>query len=201
MTTEDLKKSVKEMKMTDEAKQRIVNNIRLKTNAKEDSIMKNTNRGFKRILLIAAIIVICAFSVGAGVIHHLRGFGDVVKDGAVVDTVFYEDAEMIELEAQVGDELVVTANMLDCQNVPYSELEEIESMYYFICNNEKNDEIIEKGRVTSSSAFENGRVTFVVPIENIPEGEYVLVAEEFVGTKKADRPLPIRGRWVCSFTK
>ena len=201
MTTEDLKKSVKEMKMTDEAKQRIVNNIHLKTNAKEDSIMKNTNRSFKRIPLIAAIIVICAFSVGAGVIYHLRGFGDVVKDGAVVDTVFYEDAEMIELEAQVGDELVVTANMLDCQNVPYSELEEIESMYYFICNNEKNDEIIEKGRVTSSSAFENGRVTFVVPLENIPEGEYVLVVEEFVGTKKADRPLPIRGRWVCSFKK
>ena len=198
---EDLKKSVKEIKMTDETKQKVVNNICLKTDGKEENNMKNTNIRFKRILPIAAIIVICAVSVGAVVIHHLRGFGDVVKDGAVVDTVFYEDAEMIELEVQVGEDLVVTANMLDCQNAPYLYLEEIESMYYYICDSGKNDAIIEKGQVTSSSAFENGKVTFVVPLENIPKGEYMLVAQEFVGTKKADRPLPIRGTWVCSFTK
>ena len=63
------------------------------------------------------------------------------------------------------------------------------------------DAIIEKGRVSSTSDFENGKVSFAVPLENIPEGEYILVAEEFVGTKKADRPLPIRGKWTCSFIK
>ena len=74
-------------------------------------------------------------------------------------------------------------------------------MYYFICNSENPDAIIEKGSVSSTSDFENGKVSFAVPLENIPEGEYILVAEEFVGTKKADRPLPIRGKWTCSFIK
>lgn len=198
---DELKKSVEEIKMTDETKQRIINNIRLKTGDKEENNMKNTNINFKRILPIAAIIVICAFSVGAGVIHHLRGFADVTKNGAVVDTVFYEDPEMIELEAEVCDDLVVTANMLDYQNAPYLYLEQIESMYYYICNIENPDAILEKGRVASTSDFENGKVSFAVPLENILEGEYVLVAEEFVGTKKADQPLPIRGTWTCPFVK
>lgn len=196
-----LKKSVEEIKMTDETKQRIINDIRLKTTDKEENNMKNSNIRFKRTAVIAAVIAICAFSVGAGVIHHLRGFADVTKNGAVVDTVFYEDTEMIELEAEVCDDLVVTANMLDYQNAPYLYLEQIESMYYYICNIENPDAILEKGRVSSTSDFENGKVSFAVPLENIPEGEYILVAEEFVGTKKADRPLPIRGKWTCSFIK
>ena len=196
-----LKKSVEEIRMTDETKTRMVRNIQSEMAEKEEMKMKNTSIRFKRVLPIVAIVVICAISVGAVVVTHLRGFGDVPKDGAVVDTVFYEDTEMIELEAQVDGDLVVTANMLDYQNAPYVYQEEIESMYYIICNIGKTDEAVEKGRVESTSDFENGKVTFVVPLENIPDGEYVLVAEEFVGTKKADRPLPIRGIWECTFVK
>ncbi len=196
---DDLKKSVKEIKMTDEAKKRMTRNIELKTSDREEYIMKRMR--FKKMLPLVAVIAILAFSVSAVVITHFRGFKDVIKDEAIVGTVFYEESEMIELEVQVGDDLVVTANMLDYQNIPYSELDAIESMYYNICESDDFNVAVTKGRVTSSSDFVDGKVTFNVPLEDIPAGEYTLVVREFVGTAKADAPLPISGMWVCTFVK
>ncbi len=201
MKYEDLKKAAKEIKMSEEMKKRIIDNCYLQTTDKEENVMKNTNKGLKRMLQLVAIIAILAVSVGAGVINHIRGFKDVVKNGAVVGSVFNEETEKIELEAQVGDELVVTANILDYQNMPYSVLDAIESMHYSICDGDDLDVAVTKGRVASSSDFVDGKVTFNVPLEDIPEGEYTLVVREFVGTSKADAPLPICGTWVCSFVK
>ncbi len=201
MKYEDLKKAAEQIKMPEDMKNRIIKNCYLQTTDKEEYTMKNTNKKLKRLLPLVAIIAILAVSVGAGVINHIRGFKDVVKDGAVVGSVFDEETEKIELEVLVGDELVVTANILDYQNMPYSELDAIESMHYNICDSDDFDVAVTKGQVTSSSDFVDGKVTFNVPLEDIPEGEYTLVVREFIGTKKADAPLPIRGIWAYSFVK
>lgn len=194
-----LKKSAEEIKMTDEAKKRMIKNIELKTSDKEEFVMKKIR--FKKMMPLVAIIAILAFSVSAVVITHFRGFNDVVKNGAVVDTVFNEETEMIEIEAVAGDNLVVTASILDYQSVPYTELDAIESIYYNIYAGEDTEAVVEKGLALSTSEFADGIVTFEVPLDNIPAGEYRLVIREFVGTKKADKPLPIRGLWECAFTK
>ncbi len=51
------------------------------------------------------------------------------------------------------------------------------------------------------SDFENGKVTFEIPLDDIASEEYELVINEFIGSKKADQPLPIKGEWECVFVK
>ncbi len=197
MVDKDLKNSVEEIKMSDEMKSRIISNCYLKTSDKEEYVMKKTNKGFKKTLPLVAAMVICAISVGAVVTNHLRGYKDVIKGTAVVDTVFEESPEMIEVSADVQDNLFVLANVIDYTTLPYTEIERMESIYYTIADN--SGDIIAKGAAKSTSAFENGKATFEIPLDDVNSGEYTLVILEFIGSKKADRPLSIRGTWECSF--
>ncbi len=199
MIYEDLKKFVEEIKMTDEMKNRIIKNCYLQTSEKEKYFMKNTNKGLKKMLPLVAVMVICVISAGAVVANHFRGFKDVIKDNMVIDTVFEEAADMIEIDVEVEDKLVVYASIVDYTNPPYTEIDEMESMYYYIADNLGN--IISKGEAKSTSKFQKGIVTFEIPSDDIGEGEYTLVAKCFVGTKKADQPLSINGEWECVFVK
>lgn len=199
MIYEDLKKSVEEIKMTDEMKNRIIKNCYLKTSEKEKYVMKKTNKGFKKMLPLVAVMVICVISVGAVVANHFRGYKDVTKGTAVVGTVYEEATEMIEIDVEVKNNLVVSASVVDYTKPPYIEIDVIDINSYKIVDNSNN--IISKGTAKSISDFENGKVTFEIPLDDIASGEYKLIINEFVGSKKADQPLSIKGEWECVFVK
>lgn len=199
MVYKDLKKSVEEIKMPEEMKNRIIKNCYLQISNKEEYTMKKTNRGFKKMLPLVAVMVVCVISVGAVVANHIRGFKDVTKGTAVVGTVYEETTEMIKLDTEVKDNLIVSAEIIEYNKPPYVELDIIDINSYKILDN--LGKAVKEGSAKSISTFENGKVSFEIPLNDIVSGEYKLVINEFVGSKKADQPLPIKGTWECSFTK
>lgn len=199
MIYDDLKKSAEEIKMSDEMKNRIIKNCYLQTSDKEKYVMKRTNKGFKKMLPLVAVMVVCVISVGAVVANHFRGFKDVNKGSAVVGTIYEEATEMIKINAEVNDALVVSAEVLDYTKPPYMEFDVMDINSYKILDN--SGKTIDEGSAKATSDFENGKVSFRIPLRDIASGEYKLVINEFIGSKKADQPLPIKGIWECTFIK
>ena len=199
MVYKELKKSVEEIKMSDDMKKRIISNCYSKISNKEEYTMKKTNRGFKKMLPLVAVMVVCFISVGAVVANHLRGFKDVTKGTAVVGTVFDEATEMVKLDAEVKDNLIVSAEFVEFNKPPYREIDIMDINSYKIADS--SGKTVKEGTAKSISDFEIGKVSFEIPLNDIVSGEYKLVINEFVGSKKADQPLPIKGTWECSFVK
>lgn len=199
---EELKKSVSEIKMSDETKEEIIKNCYSKTQKGEEYIMKNNVFKLRKVLTIAAaIMAVCVISAGA-VITYVRGFKDVTKNGAVIGTEFNEEPEMINVDAKVkGEKLLVSVSVVDYNNVPYSEAEDFRIANYEIVD--ENGNIIEKNKSTldSENRFEEGKAYFEIPIDTIRAGKYALVINGFELSKKADQPLHISGRWACEFSK
>jgi len=199
MVYKELKKCVEKIKMSDEMKNRIISNCYSQISKEEEDVMKKTNKGFKKLLPLVAVLVVCVISIGAVVANHFRGFKDVTKGTAVVGTVYEEATEMVKLDAEVKDNLIVSAEFVDYTNFPYIELDIIDINSYKIVDN--SGEVVNEGTAKSISDFENGKVDFEITLDNVASGEYKLVINEFVGSKKADQPLPIKGIWECSFVK
>ncbi len=199
MVYKELKKSVEEIKMSDEMKNRIIKNCYSQLSNEEEYVMKKTNVRFKKMLPLVAVLVVCVISVGAVVANHLRGFNDVTKGTAVVGTVYDEAKEMVKLDAEVKDNLIVSAEFVEFNKPPYIEIDVMDINSYKIIDN--SGKVVKEGTAKSTSEFENGKVSFEVPLDNVAAGEYKLVINEFVGSKKADQPLPIKGTWECPFVK
>lgn len=199
MVYKELKKSVEEIKMSDEMKNRIIKNCYSQLSNEEEYVMKKTNVRFKKMIPLVAVLVVCVISVGAVVANHFRGFKDVTKGTAVVGTVYDEATEMVKLDAEVKDNLIVSAEFVDYTNFPYREIDIMDINSYKIVDN--SGKVVNEGTAKSISEFENGKVNFEIPLDDVVSGEYKLVINEFVGSKKADRPLPIKGTWECPFVK
>ena len=161
--------------------------------------MKKTNVRFKKMLPLVAVLVVCVISVGAVVANHFRGFKDVTKGTAVVGTVYDEATERVKLDAEVKDNLIVSAEFVEFNKPPYTEIDVMDISSYKIVDS--SGKVVNEGTAKSTSDFENGKVSFELPLDNVASGEYKLVINEFVGSKKADQPLPIKGTWECSFVK
>jgi len=199
MVYKELKKCVEKIKMSDEMKNRIISNCYSQISKEEEDVMKKTNKGFKKLLPLVAVLVVCVISIGAVVANHFRGFKDVTKGTAVVGTVYEEATEMVKLDAEVKDNLIVSAEFVDYTNFPYREIDMMDINSYKIADS--SGKTVKEGTAKSISDFENGKVSFEIPLNDIVSGEYKLVINEFVGSKKADQPLPIKGTWECSFVK
>ena len=199
MVYKELKKSVEEIKMSDEMKSRIISNCYSQISNEEEYVMKKTNVRFKKMLPLVAVLVVCVISVGAVVANHFRGFKDVTKGTAVVGTVYDEATERVKLDAEVKDNLIVSAEFVEFNKPPYTEIDVMDISSYKIVDS--SGKVVNEGTAKSTSDFENGKVSFELPLDNVASGEYKLVINEFVGSKKADQPLPIKGTWECSFVK
>lgn len=199
MIEEDLKKSVKNLKLSEDAKERITNNCHLKLYEGEEKFMKKSFT-FKKFVPAMIILLICAVSVGA-VVGHIRGFRDIKKGTAIVGLEFDEQTEMIDVSCEKQEDmLVLNVSVQDFNNPPYSEAEVFELTNYLIVD--PSEEIVHKGQATPSvNGFVEGKAEFEIPIENIDNGDYKLVINGFVISKKADAPLYVNGVWECSFTK
>ena len=199
MVYKDLKKSVEEIKMSEETKKRIIRNCYLKISDEEEYNIKKTDKTLKKLLPLVAVTVICVISAGVVIANHLRGFKDVTKGTAIIGEIYEETTEMVKLNAEVKDNLIVSAEFVDYTNPPYSYQEVIDINSYEIIDS--FGKTVKEGSAKSISAFENGKVDFAIPLNDISAGEYKLIINEFVGSKKAEQNLPIKGVWKCFFVK
>lgn len=167
-----------------------------------------------KIAAAAALLCVAGLCIPA-IAGSAEGFyKDLVRwwDGAVVGTEYENATNEIKIEAfpAVAKEgklmLPVEITFLEMGNKePYLYLTGGEAALgdYHITDDSGKELYSARGQQEASGALEDGKVTFVQPIDVgiLPEGEsYTIVVESVYGLQKAEQPLEMKGHWECKFT-
>ena len=198
MDASSLKKAVESIEMTDAMRQRIAANS--KKILTEDRNMKKAGSWFRQPVAVAALLALCICLPVAGVAAGNSGFfRDVMRGTAVVGTEYEQATAEIAVDADFDNgELTVTANFLIPDTPPYRECEELAVGSYRIMTG--NGKIVAEGGKSENAAIINGYAVMRIPAEALSPGDYTLQIDAFIGSKKADQALPIKGFWECALT-
>lgn len=164
---------------------------------------KNKKPMFQRPLTVVASVALCVCVVGVTALaasEKLQGFFKDVKrwNGAVTGTTYENATEEIKVEVAVEGEIIeVSVEAQDPTKAPYGFFDILEIGAYEIVDDQGNaiDVSVEP------APWDAGEATIEILAESLPSGSYTLIISEFVGSAKADQPLPIRGNWACEFEK
>ena len=199
---QELSQEIQKIKMPEEMKKRIIRNC---YNKMEEKTMRK-NKIFQKPMVTVASMVICFCLVGATAVFAAPGklegfFKDIVKwDGAVIGTSYEQATDEIKMSAiATPDELVVTAEFVKAEMVPYKVFEAFGINAYKIVD--MDGIAVIEGDATELAEIVEGKASIVITISNLVNGEYTLVISEFVGSAKADQPMVLSGNWECEFIK
>ena len=222
-----LTKKIKEIKMSDDMRKRIMkkcydkmnHNIMMKnelkrdirTNDKMEKEMEKTkmnrkskNKYIKHPMTAAAALVLCVCITGVTAMAaagKLEGFFKDIKrwDGAVVGTSYEQATEEIavSIEMATDEELDILVIIEEPAKPPYSESELFGIASYKI--EDMSGNIVLSEEAFGERVSFNNQMFLEIPLNQIPSGEYKLVIEQFMSEKKADQPLRISGNWECEF--
>ncbi|MBE6021451.1 MAG: hypothetical protein E7228_06930 [Clostridiales bacterium] len=203
METKLLKNEISKINMPIDMKERLKENCRKES---QNNVYKFTARkkGFRKPVVVAASLVLCFCLAGVSVLAatgQLNGFFSDVTDwkGAVVGTTYENATNEIDMTATYGEgHIALSVSFLNDDQPPYSEIETVETGSYTITDLSGN--IIYEGVSSDAAIIENGNAVITIPLENIQPGTYELTIYSFIGSKKADAPLPINGTWICEFS-
>ena len=203
MEFKDLKKSMENIKMSDEMQKRIIRNCRSAAvrETEEITMKKRVSFNFKKSMSVAAIVALClCITIAAAAAGNFGLFKDITDwKGAVVGTEYEQATNEIEVDvvATQGN-LSVIAKLLTPDTVPYSELETFGIGNYQIVDTSGNVVVEDKG--ADLVEIVNGEANMSISLGGVYSGNYKLLVNSFTGGKKADQPLQISGTWECDFT-
>lgn len=202
-----LKKKIEGIKMTGAMQERILQNC-LKATEKErmdrNMVEKKSNkRWFQKPLAVAAALALCLTlgSVTALAANgKLEGFFKDISDwrGAVTGTTYEQATDEIEVNVkETGSVFQVEVSFKDAEKAPYSALEQLAIGRYQVID--VNGDIVAQGDAGESVPVQEGQAEITLDVEELPEGQYTLQLQSFIGSKKADQPLSINGNWKWEF--
>lgn len=204
MEMNQMVKKIKEIQMPKEMQERIIKNCKEQMEEKRmGRTQENKKAMFRRPLAVAASVALCVCVVGVTALAatgQLQGFFKNVKrwDGAVTGTTYENATEEIKVEVAVeGETIEVYVEAQDPAKAPYGFFDILEIGTYEIVDDQGNAIDIS----AEPAQWDAGKATIEMSAEDLPSGSYTLIIHEFVGSAKADQPLPIRGNWVCEFEK
>lgn len=199
-----LKKKVEEIKMTGAMQERILQNCRKEAEKERmnRTMMEKTDkkRWFQKPLAVAAALVLC-LTVGGVTAFAASGEG-FFKDitdwrGAVTGTTYEQATEEIDVNVkEEGAVFRVEVSFKDAEKAPFSELEMLAVGKYQVVD--ANGKIVAKGDAGEAVPVQNGQMVLTIDRTNLPEGQYTLQLQSFIGSKKAEQPLSINGNWEFS---
>lgn len=198
MDYNELKGSVERIQLPPAAQARIIANCRRAENTEE--IIMEKHWSMKKAVLMAAAVVLC-LTVGVSAAGRSGAFRDIVRwDGAVTGQVYEQATDEIAVTAAAdGEELAVTVEFLNPDAAPYREEETLAVGRYQITDSA--GKVLAEGEGGEAAAIVDGTAQLRIPLTGLPVGEYRLAVAAFIGEKKADQPLEIRGGWSCTFSK
>lgn len=215
-----LKNQVKQIKMPEETKKRILEHCNEKlTSEMEKKQMKNITVNenaskrknmaskFKKPAMIAAALAVCLCMTGITAMAasgKLEGyFKDKVNWSGVITGQTYEQAtEEVEVTARLKEDvLVVAVKLLDAAKAPYTEIGTLSLGEFQILDGAGKVVSGVEESALEAVVFEDGQAELVIQAEGLADGAYTLQISSFVGEKKADQPLEIKGSWECEFVK
>lgn len=201
MNASSLKRAVEAIEMPDEMRQRIIaNSKKILMNNVEDCNMNKARSEFRWPVAAAAVLALCICLPIVGVAVGNSGFfRDVIRGTAVVGTEYEQATAEIAVDADFDNgELTVTANFLIPDAAPYRECEELAVGSYRIMTGD--GKIALEGEKSENAAIANGQAVMRIPVEALNPGDYTVRIDAFIGSKKADQPLPMKGCWECTVT-
>ncbi|MBR5228476.1 MAG: hypothetical protein IKV96_01425 [Firmicutes bacterium] len=200
MNLSSIKNTVESIEMSDEMRKRIINNTKTAVYMDmEVKSMKTINK--KRFIAFAAAAVLCiCLPIGVMAMNGTGFFKDVTNiSGAVTGSVYEQATNEIKVETVVAnDNLIINADFVNTDMVPYSEFDVLKIAEYEIVDGKGN--IIINNSSTESVAICDGNIQWTVSTTDLESGDYILNIKSFEGGKKADQPLNVSGIWKCSFS-
>lgn len=204
---ENLKESVNQIEMPEEMQNRILRNCvkEIEMDKEKESMQKNFVMNLKKRAIIAATLAVCFCLTGITALAatgKLQGFfkDKINWNGAVTGQTYENATEELGISTAVEDgALTVMVTMIKPEVAPYSEIEELRLGEYQILD--AAGKVVMEAVATENYVIENARAILSIPVEQLTEGTYKLVVSSFVGEKKADQPLEIKGGWECEFVK
>lgn len=204
---ENLKESVNQIEMPEEMQNRILRNCvkEIEMDKEKESMKKNFVMNLKKTAIIAATLAVCFCLTGITALAatgKLQGFfkDKINWNGAVTGQTYENATEELGISTAVEDgALTVMVTMIKPEVAPYSEIEELRLGEYQILD--AAGKVVMEAVATENYVIENARAILSIPVEQLTEGTYKLVVSSFVGEKKADQPLEIKGGWECEFVK
>ena len=201
MDMQHLKNTVGSIEMPEDMRQRILVKSRNRLRNMEETTMKHTKKQFRWPAVMAAVLALCVCLPAAGMAMGNAGFfRDVMRGTAVVGTEYENATGEIAVDADFDNgELTVTANLLVPDAFPYRECEELAVGSYRIVTGD--GKTVAKCEKSESASKINGRQAVMrIPVEGLSPGDYTLQIDAFIGSKKAEQPLPLKGYWEAAFT-
>jgi len=196
---EEMKNAMKKIEMPDEMKERIRKNcLDALSHETEERPMKK-RKPLKRTFLIAAALVLCLPAIGMAV-SNSGSFRDVKNIfGAVTGTEYENATDEITLSAAAEDMvLLVETTFVNPTAPPYNACETLSIGTYQILD--QAGTVVLNGEETQPEAPRDGKAVFRLPLDELKKGTYTLKIDSFIGSKKADQPLPIYGNWELDFS-
>lgn len=198
-----LKKSMENMELSDAAELRILKEcaVLAQNKTRKKKFYPGANGLFRKTASAAAAAALClCLSVTVFAAGQFGYFKDVKNwFGTVTGTTYEQATEEIQVHAAATQEgLTVWVTMLTPQEFPYRELEVLGIESYQIVD--KTGKVVREGGATDFYKIIEDRAEITIPLDNLESGEYRLLISAFVGSKKADQPLPIHGAWNCDFS-
>ena len=201
-----LKKKVEEIKMTGAMQERILQNCRKEAEKErmDRTMMEKTDkkRWFQKPLAVAAALVLCLTVGGVTAFAasgKTEGFFKDITDwrGAVTGTTYEQATEKIDVNVkEEGAVFRVEVSFKDAEKAPFSELEMLAVGKYQVVD--ENGKIVAKGDAGEAVPVQDGQMVLTIDRTNLPEGQYTLQLQSFIGSKKAEQPLSINGNWEFS---
>lgn len=196
-----LTKKIKEIELPDDMRKRIIRNC---SDIGEAGMkVRKANNIWKKQLPIAAALVLCVCITGVTALAATGKLEGVFKDiknwnGAIVGTSYEQATGEITVNIEeAGDELGILVSIINPEKPPYSESELFGIQSYRI--EDMSGNVIVKERSLEERTAFSSQMSLNIPLNEISNGKYKLIIEQFISEKKADQPLIIYGNWECAF--
>ena len=205
---DSLFKEVKKIEMPDDMRERILEKCYKESNeikVNKEAEMRSKNKFFKRPLTVAATLILCVCVTGVTVLaatEKLQGFfKDITNwNGAITGTTYEQATEEIIVSiGEVTEEISILVTIENSEKPPYSESELFGIGSYRI-EDMSGKVIVSENSFAERTPF-TSQMSLKVPLEQILNGKYKLIIEQFISVKKADQPLRINGIWEADFVK
>lgn len=198
---DQLKRSMKNIELSDAAELRILENCALAAKQKgKKRLPLVSNRHFRKTAaaVTAAVLCLClsATAVAAGNTGHFRD----VKNwfGAVTGTKYEQADGEIQISATAASgQLTVSVTLLTPNALPYRMMEMLGIERYQIVD--KRGKVVQKGSTSEFFQLKGAGAEITLPLDDLKPGEYEVRIHAFLGGAKGEQPLPISGEWKCGF--
>lgn len=176
----------------------------------------------KRYVAILAAVMLCICLPVAGMAMGNTGFFKDIKapGGAITGMVYEQAAQEINVSAELaGDQLIVSAEFLKPDAAPYGFIDQLAIGEYSIVDASGNvvaggngnaaggsgsaggmDAAGDEGAEAQGVAVDGTVMEIGLSVPELDAGDYILKIGSFIGSAKADQPLPINGPWECEFS-